>query len=260
MAIFTSDETWRQGAVPSASENGWVKATYVEGWIHTDYLHQSAEGTRDHGRLVGEGNEKWKDPLDPSERRCKEVKEFIRKSICPNHDVLKNKKEGKCCCQGNPDAIEVKNVWAVRGLCLGQTGMLTGPKETLFHGCSDETVEKIFERGFDDAFSGAGAFGKGLYFSPQACKAWSYSEDKWKKIKGKYLLVCEVALGLEEKRLTVTSASREINKKYVDEHDKRSVQAHRGEPYQHEERVVYYPTQCKLAYIVETNESPGGGV
>eukprot|EP00931_Biecheleriopsis_adriatica_P009763 TRINITY_DN110838_c0_g1_i1.p2 TRINITY_DN110838_c0_g1~~TRINITY_DN110838_c0_g1_i1.p2 ORF type:complete len:133 (-),score=21.36 TRINITY_DN110838_c0_g1_i1:34-432(-) len=131
--------------------------------------------------------------------------------------------------------------------------MVTGPKETHFHGCKDAVVTAIVEDGFDDAFSANGAFGNGIYFSPQSCKAWSYAEN--------HLLVCEVALGKEADRLTLTAPDRTLNYASVfKQQRKRSVQCHAGAPFNHEERIVYWPTQCKPVYLVETTAtSPGGG-
>ena len=46
--------------------------------------------------------------------------------------------------------------------------MVTGQKEVLFHGTKDEAAKSIVEGGFDDQYSNAGAFGYGIYFSPQS--------------------------------------------------------------------------------------------
>ena len=60
------------------------------------------------------------------------------------------------------------------------------------------------DQGFDDHFSGKGsAFGAGLYFSPQSCKSWSYAQN--------HLLLCEVALGSEANRLTLTAPDRDLD-------------------------------------------------
>jgi len=114
-------------------------------------------------------------------------------------------------------------------------------------------VRQICEAGLDDQCSAVGCFGKGLYFSLQSCKAWTYAEN--------HLLVCEVALGRPEKRLTVAEMDTSLTYESVLAQGKRSVQCHAGAPFNHEERIIYHPTQGRPAYLVETTEtSPGGGI
>ena len=214
-----------------------------EGWIKQTYLHACPEGTRDHERLAGGGREAKRVDIAPRDKRYQAIQQMITESCCSNPH---------CHCYGVD--IRIKKLVFLGGQYLGETGMKTGPKETLFHGCPDDVVQPICENGFDNHFSSGGAFGKGLYFSPQACKAFGYAEN--------HLLVCEVALGTEENRLTLTSPdySLDHDKVCVQQH-KRSAQCHAGAPFNHEERIVYHPTQCKPVYIVETTtKSPGGGV
>ena len=153
---------------------------------------------------------------------------------------------------------EVDTILFLHGHFLGTTGMLNGPKAVLFHGCSDKTIELIQQNGFDDRFASDGVFGKGLYFSPQACKAYSYAE--------RYLLICEVALGTEHKRLLVKKehATTYFNYEMLLAKDMRSVHHHptlSGFGYNHHEHVVFHPTQCKPVYVVKMRHtSPGGGI
>jgi len=150
------------------------------------------------------------------------------------------------------------------GHFLGESGMVSGPKHSLFHGCKDDVRESIVENGFDDKYSSAAcAFGAGLYFSPQSCKAWSYAQ--------KYLLLCEVALGDVKRQWVLEDENRELNyqKVFLDkEKAKRGTGMHsvifHPNPkcrFNHEERIVYKNTQCKPVYLIETTTcSPGGGV
>lgn len=213
----------------------------TEGWIKAAYLQECQEGTREHGRLAATESVKQEElPLKSS--RVKELQDMITRSMCSNPS---------CHCCGID--ITIKRAWFVTGQFLGETGMKTGPKTTLFHGCPDDVVQPIAQGGFDDHFSSGGAFGKGCYFSPQACKAFSYAQN--------YLLVCEVALGAEANRLTLTTRCRSMDYDTLRGTGKRSVQCHAGAPFNHEERIVYHPTQCKPVYIIETTTtSPGGGV
>jgi len=199
------------------------------------------EGTYKHGRLSADGREVQLIELHHMSRRFQELQQFITANLCDNaHCICKN--------------IVIKRAIFITGHFLGTTGMVGGPKTTLFHGCSDDVVEKIGKQGFDDKFSGDGkAFGPGLYFSPQPCKAFSYAQS--------HLLVCEVALGRPEDRLTVTAPDSSLCYEEVFKNrGYRSVQCLKGRPFFHEERVVYRPTQCKPVYIIETmTKSPGGG-
>merc|ERR1712190_658159 len=108
------------------------------------------------------------------------------------------------------------------------TGMVTGPKETLFHGCPDKVIENLIATGFDLSYVKSSAFGQGHYFSPQACKSWSYAEN--------FLMLCEVALGEDddEHRMTLTAPDRSLDKDHVcHKAGKRSAQCHAGAPYTH---------------------------
>eukprot|EP00746_Dinoflagellata_sp_MGD_P078467 gnl/MRDRNA2_/MRDRNA2_31375_c0_seq2.p1 gnl/MRDRNA2_/MRDRNA2_31375_c0~~gnl/MRDRNA2_/MRDRNA2_31375_c0_seq2.p1 ORF type:complete len:635 (-),score=108.33 gnl/MRDRNA2_/MRDRNA2_31375_c0_seq2:170-2074(-) len=238
------------GEVVEVLDRGGLTNDYVyvqlalcgsEGWIKKDYLQECPEGTQDHGRLAASDSVKLIE-LDTSSTRVKELQQFIALNHCSSP---------KCHCYGR--VITIEKAWQVRGQFLGETGMVTGPKTTLFHGCPDSVVHSIANGGFDDSYSSGGAFGAGSYFSPQSCKAWSYAEN--------HLLVCEVALGSEANRLTLTQQDRSLTYEKVKAAGKRSVQCHSGAPFNHEERVVYRNTQCKPVYLIKTTEtSPGGGV
>lgn len=214
-----------------------------EGWIKNEYLRPCPEGTKDHGRLAADGREVQQVELKRASSRFQEVDELLQCTQCSVK---------KCHCYGVE--IKAKRIWFLTGQYLGETGMKTGPKTTLFHGCPDNIVSLIAKTGFDDKFSSGGAFGCGLYFSPQSCKAFSYAQN--------YILICEVALGKEANRLTLKAPNRDLNYDEVFvKLGKRSTQCHAGAPFNHEECIVYHPTQCKPVYIVETTvTSPGGGV
>mmetsp|Transcript_41345 Transcript_41345/g.130147 ORF Transcript_41345/g.130147 Transcript_41345/m.130147 type:complete len:289 (-) Transcript_41345:152-1018(-) len=213
-----------------------------EGWLRGCHLQACPEGTDDHGRLCSDlGRKGEMVELKPSDSRWREVQKLITDTQCSHP---------KCRCIGR--TIQAKRIWFVRGLYLGATGMRTGPKEVLFHGCKDGVARQICETGFDDQYSSAGSFGKGLYFSPQSCKAWSYAEN--------HLIISEVALGLPEKRLTMTELDPSLTYESVLDKGMRSVQCLAGSPFNHDERIIYHCTQGKPAYLVETTEtSPGGG-
>merc|ERR1712025_1535891 len=105
---------------------------------------------------------------------------------------------------GNRVEIKVQKLWFLAGHYLGDIGMYFGPKEVVFHGCKDNVVNSITELGFDDKFAKGGkAFGPGLYFSTQSCKAFSYAEN--------HLLLCEVALGKEDDRLTALTSDNSLS-------------------------------------------------
>merc|ERR1719498_1399056 len=97
----------------------------------------------------------------------------------------------------------------------------------------------------------SGSWGKAIYSTPQACKAFSYSYDKDTKETdtketSQFLLVCEVALGVEEKRMKATTKDRNLNWENLQAlGDYRSVVHHAGVVYNHEERMVYRNTQIK---------------
>merc|ERR1712066_454983 len=101
---------------------------------------------------------------------------------------------------------EVEWIQHVRGQFLGASGLHRGPKATLFHGTKDEHLglsesEGILSHGFIQSLTTANSakappvFGKGVYFTEQACKAFQYAEH--------YLLVCEAVIGTTETRLRV---------------------------------------------------------
>eukprot|EP00411_Alexandrium_monilatum_P029972 CAMPEP_0175380538 /NCGR_PEP_ID=MMETSP0095-20121207/26369_1 /TAXON_ID=311494 /ORGANISM="Alexandrium monilatum, Strain CCMP3105" /LENGTH=625 /DNA_ID=CAMNT_0016678909 /DNA_START=30 /DNA_END=1907 /DNA_ORIENTATION=+ len=213
------------------------------GWLRGCHLQQCPEGTDEHGYVCGDlGREGKMAELQPLDPRWREIQKMITDTKCTGPT---------CKCRGR--TIDAKRIWSVQGLYLGATGMVTGPKEVLFHGCKDGVVHQICKSGFDDRYSSVGSFGKGLYFSPQSCKAWTYAEN--------YLLVCEVALGAPERRLTVTEEDTTLDYNSVLAKGMRSVQCHAGAPFKHEERIIYHSTQGKPAYLVETTEtSPGGGI
>lgn len=226
-----------------APRNGFVRVRLAlsgkEGWIRQAHLHDCPEGSRDHARLAGEGRRVDLVPVRHGSVRFKEVQQFIQAGRCARAD---------CRCHFRDGHFQVKQAWFVRGQYLGRRGMGRGPKETLFHGCKDAVKDSIWQNGFDNQFANAkAAFGSGLYFSTQSCKALGYAEN--------YLLLCEVALGLPQDRLTLTSGNTRLNHgNVVLKQHKTSVQCHVGHPFKHEERVVYQPTQCKVVYVVEMQE------
>lgn len=254
----TADEVYIDGmpldqeVVERMSEdvNGYTRVmlavTGVEGWVKSSYLHGCSEGTRVHRQLIGESQTVARIELKRGSRRFKEIADLVEKSVCSS----------KACRLAYQDReIQAQRIWFVSGHYLGETGMQTGPKAVLFHGTNDAAVESIASSGFDMQFVKSGkACGPGLYFSPQSCKAFSYSQ--------KFLLLCDVALGMEEHRLTVTQRSPHLNYEEVFvKLGKRSVQSHARAPFNHEERVVYKPTQCKPVYIIQmTCSSPCHGV
>jgi hypothetical protein len=209
----------------------WVQIrlalTNAVGWVRKKYLVACPEGTRVHDRLTAVPSEVCSVELPSSGSRFKELQALIDGSNTHRQD------------------IRAARIWHIVGHYLGETGMVTGTKETLFHGTKDGVAQAIVTGGFDDLFAQAGgAFGAGIYFSPQACKSMNYT--------GKYLVVCEVALGLEKNRLTCKQADRTLDyDKVFKQMGKRSCQCHVGAPFNHEERIVYHPTQCKPVYLIE---------
>merc|ERR1712032_1082539 len=150
-----------------------------------------------------------------------------------------------------------------RGSVPRYDGMVTGEKEVLFHGCNDATIPLILKNGFDLGYCISGAFGKGNYFSPQACKAFSYSYDKTTGKVGRHILVCEVALGAVQKRLILTTPDTSLDRQKVFFAGGHRSAAHHvdGGCYLHEERIIYWNTQCKPVYVVKMRgESPAHGV
>ena len=122
---------------------------------------------------------------------------------------------------------------------------LAGHTAVIVSLCFNTSGDTIVTGGFDDQFASAGgAFGAGIYFSPEACKSMNYT--------GKYLVVVEAALGLEQNRLTCKQPERNLDYDTVfKQMGKRSCQCHVGAPFNHEERIVYHPTQCKPVYLIE---------
>ncbi|CAJ1353163.1 unnamed protein product, partial [Effrenium voratum] len=71
-----------------------------------------------------------------------------------------------------------------------------------FHGTTDSMVDFVWKEGFDARLSRKGLYGKGAYFSPDACKANQYTcqEERDRPMKGdpsrlRHLLLCRVVLG-----------------------------------------------------------------
>lgn len=229
---------------------GRVIQSGSEGWVREAYLRYCLEGTQNHGNLVGDGRfMPDRIELDPVRHKYRYnlIKNMIEKTRWCNRP--------SCCIVRTCSTLEVKKIWFIKNHFLGETGMKTGPKETLFHGCPDHVKDNLIATGFDLSYVKHGSFGHGHYFSPQACKAWSYAEN--------HLLLCEVAPGKDDDqyRLTLSNPDSTLDKdRVLDQLGKRSAQAHIGAPYNHEERIVYKNTQCKIVYLVETNTSPGGGV
>jgi len=202
----------------------------VAGWIHERHLHPCPEGV---GGAVLEGVQRLE--LKPSDGRLKEVRRFLRRKNTTR--------------KGSD--IRASRVWLLKGHYLGKAGLDDGGrKETLFFGCPDSLVEPIASGGFGEVFGSLkGTFGKGVHLSPQSCKAYLSSES--------FMLICEAALGKQEDRMTLTVPYPELDYTEVCEvKGKLSGQVHAGERFQHEERVVYHPGQCKPVYLLQL-ESPG---
>jgi hypothetical protein len=197
------------------------------GFVRKKYLSPCPEGTQIHARLTAVPSEVRKVELPESGSRFKELQALLDSRNTHRQE------------------IRAARIWHIIGHYLGETGMVTGTKETLFHGTSDSAAMAIVTGGFDDQFSSkGGAFGAGLYFSPEACKSMNYTE--------RYLIVAEVALGLEENRHTCTEPDPNLDyDKVFKQMGKRSCQCHAGTPFNHEERIVYHPTQCKPVYLIE---------
>ena len=198
------------------------------GWVRKEHLIACPEGTQVHERLTAVPSGVRKVELPVSGSRLAELQALLDRAN--THRQVD---------------IRAARIWHIIGHYLGETGMVTGTKETLFHGTSDSAAMAIVTGGFDDQFSSTrGAFGAGVYFSPEACKSMNYA--------GKYLLVAEAALGLEQNRLTCTQSDPSLNyDKVFKQMGKRSCQCHVGVPFNHEERIVYHPTQCKPVYLIE---------
>eukprot|EP00931_Biecheleriopsis_adriatica_P055683 TRINITY_DN32976_c0_g1_i1.p1 TRINITY_DN32976_c0_g1~~TRINITY_DN32976_c0_g1_i1.p1 ORF type:complete len:605 (-),score=92.48 TRINITY_DN32976_c0_g1_i1:324-1982(-) len=263
---------------PRLSQNGFVRVKLAlaeqVGWLNRTYLHFCPEGTAGRGKTAaGSGGCSIKrTPLKPGSRRFNEVQELIKSSWCvPEGCSRRCGKEGRppppsgACLKAFEDTPkwEVEEVTFLEGQFLGQTGMVTGEKEVLFHGCKDDAIPLILENGFDLDYCSVGAFGQGNYFSPQACKAFSYSYDKDGGIAGRYLLVCEVALGSVQNRKVLCARDRSLDREKVfNQEGFRSAVHHvEGGCFRHEERIIYWNTQCKPVYLVKMKgESPATGI
>lgn len=270
-------------AKPNQGPDDNHDGTGAEGWLRREYLHDCTEGEEKNDAegkavTVAEGDKVTWLKLEKGSARFKEIERLIENSWHkPTDDKEKDSsvhnwmcipcyKEhytelklndgttGKECMKKYPSAWKVNKIWFLHGHFLGQTGMWVGPKVTLFHGCKDKAVGKeggtdgIANCGFNVKYcSGGAVYGKGHYFSPQACKAFSYAEN--------HLLVCEVALGDHVKRHTITGKiDKSLN--YLElrhgAKDMRSAQAFPGKStYGHMEHIVYGNTQCKPVYVVE---------
>jgi len=206
-----------------------------EGWLPRGDLHACPEGFD--GLPPQEISFA---PLAKGSQRWTEVQQLLQSTKC-----------GGCSC--SRFSMEAMRIWFITGHYLGATGLKDGPKELLFHGCKDAAAWSVAQQGLDiGRASGKGAWGKGLYFSPQSCKACSYSE--------RFLLVFEVALGSKAQRLTMTTCDKKLNWEGLRRKGKISVQSHAGELFHHEERVIYRSNQCKPVYLIEfRTASPGGG-
>ena len=218
------------GEVVGYAGDDWVQlrlALGSVGYVRKKYLRPCPEGTQIHARLTAVPSEVRKVELPKSGSRFAELQALLDSANTHHQD------------------IRAARIWHITGHYLGETGMVTGTKESLFHGTSDSAAMAIVTDGFDDQFSSkGGAFGAGLYFSPEACKSMNYT--------GKYLIVAEVALGLEQNRHTCTQPDHSLDyNKVFKQMGKRSCQCHAGTPFIHEERIVYHPTQCKPVYLIE---------
>jgi hypothetical protein len=265
---------------PRRVVEGFVKVKLAvarqEGWIPQQYLHTCPEGTSEHGRTAAAGRLK-QTKLDPSHPRFREIQKIIQNSWCVPGGCSQLCGKNGCAPAPSANCIkaykgspkwEIEEVTFLEGQFLGETGMVTGEKEVLFHGCKDSTIPLILENGFDLSYSSPGAFGKGNYFTPQACKAFSYSYDKsasWFSgyTRGRHILVCEVALGAVDKRMILTTPDRSLDREQVcfQQGFRSTVHHVDGGYFQHEERVIYWNTQCKPVYLVKMKgESPASGV
>jgi len=111
-------------------------------------------------------------------------------------------------------------------------------------------VEPLASGGFEQVFgSMKGEFGKGIHLSPQSCKAFQHCEN--------FMFICEAALGRDEDRETLKAPYPELDHEELCKvQGKLSAVVHAGGRFDHEERIVYSPTQCKPVYLLEL-ESPG---
>lgn len=205
----------------------------LDGWLHQRYLHSCPEGTN-HDRSITSKDVRRELLLD-TEPRLKVVRKFLRKRnrTCPGSE------------------IRAEKVWFLPGHFLGEHGMEDGPKESLFLGCRDALAEAIAESGFDPVFEqvSGGDFGKGVHLSKQSCRAFTTAEN--------YLLICEVAIGTEEERVSMTGPNTALDYKEVCEvRGKLSVKTELGPRYDHDTFAIYRPSQCKPIYLLKL-ETPG---
>lgn len=211
----------------------------TEGWLKDQYLQQCPEGMP-HDRSVTLCGIK-RVSLKDWDGRVKGVRRFLRKRNISR--------------RGPADEIRAEMVWFLPGHFLGEAGMATGPKETLFFGCPDSLVDCIADAGFDSVWEAIcnnkafNDFGKGAHFSKQSCRAFTLCES--------YMFICEVAVGCEEERLTLTVPNEALDFKQVcQEQGKLCVQCDMGSRFKHDTRVVYQPSQCKPVYLIKL-ETPG---
>jgi hypothetical protein len=128
------------------------------GWVPKKYLISCPEGTHVHERLTAVPSEVRKVELHRSGSGFVELQALLDSANTHHQD------------------IRAARIWHIIGHYLGEAGMVAGTKETLFHGTIDSVAMAIVT-GFDDHFSStAGAFGPGVYFSPEACKSMNYND------------------------------------------------------------------------------------
>jgi len=202
----------------------------TEGWLHKRLLHPCKEGASEEERLAAVSDVR-RIELKAHEGRLKDVRKYLRR---------RNRHRGG-------SDIRAEQVWFLQGYLLGEAALQDGrPKEVHFFGCSDDLAETIADRGFDAVFEEAacGKFGKGLHFSPLSCKAFGETEN--------YMLICEVAPGKQDDRLTLRVPNDALDQEEVcGKQGMLSVQCHVCDRFDHEERVVYNPAQCKPVYLLK---------
>lgn len=227
----------------------------VTGYVPKGCLQECPEGTRSKGQLTGDRG----DPsrleaclLPPEHIRFQIVDEWLRNTRCSNKD-----------CSVKGCEIRARKVWFLKGQYMGHVGLLSGTKTFLAHGCKDKVAMEcpkggswsdldsltptgpIVTHGFDASFSSdKSAFGAGLYFSPQSCKAYSYAEN--------HMLLCEVALGNADKRYYPKGHDYDAKEKCKAGGYRSVHMTPIPGVFNHEERVVYHSAQCKPVYLVQT--------
>merc|ERR1712194_146722 len=183
---------------PSLSEgdsDGYVKVKLVqtacvEGWIKLKYLNDCPN---DIGAVAGADADGHIRPvryreLSPMDKDFSVINQKIKDSVCTHPACVK---------QFGGIEMMAKKIWVIEGQFIDEDSREAAETEVLSHGCKDASLDLITENGgLDVNFCRRGAFGKGLYFSTQACKAFGYAQN--------HLLLCQVALGREEQRHTVT--------------------------------------------------------